>query len=91
MKRALPVLVGRVHRVLLLSQEPADQVLPSGLDGFVKWQVVAIVLQPQVGRVLLQGLESAQLTLGCTAVGRPGIGNLSLSNFLVTQSRLMRH
>ena len=82
MKRALPVLVGRVHRVLLLSQEPADQVLPSGLDGFVKWQVVAIVLQPQVGRVLLQGLESAQLTLGCTAVGWPGIGNLGLSNFL---------
>jgi hypothetical protein len=53
-KRTLSILVGRVDRVLPLSQKPPDKILPAGLNRLVKWKVEPVVFEPQICRIFFQ-------------------------------------
>jgi hypothetical protein len=67
-KWTLPVLVGRVDRVLPLSQKPPDKILPAGLNRLVKWQIKPVVFEPQICGIFFQDFQGAQLTFGGPAM-----------------------
>ena len=84
-------------------EQPADEVLPAGVDGLVEGDVAAVVPQPQALRVApVQHLERGQLTLGSAAVRRAGaegtdsptlraIFDLKMNKYLTTVLQVLQN